>query len=91
MKRIIALSGLVLALSLRIAGVRSRPAHADDDDAHEGDASRARQGLAISPVKVFPTPSPDPPAPLIKARDGSGPASRCLLCISGRGTRSAPC
>lgn len=32
--------------------MRSRPAHADDDDAHEGDASRARQGLAISPVKV---------------------------------------
>ena len=30
--------------------MRSRPAQADDG--HEGDASRARQGLAISPVKV---------------------------------------
>lgn len=51
MKPLIAGSGLVLVLSLCIAGVRSRPAHAaDDDDEKEG--SRARQGLAISPVPV---------------------------------------
>ena len=36
-------------MGLCIAGVRSRPAHADDDD---DEGSRARPGLAISPVPV---------------------------------------
>lgn len=51
MKSLLAGSGLVVALSLCIAGVRSRPAHADDGD-DEGEGSRARIGLAISPVPL---------------------------------------
>ena len=52
MKRLFAGSGLVLVLSLGIAGVRSQSARAGEDDEAEGNASRSRQGLAISPVKL---------------------------------------